>query len=197
VQHHSDSSSEITPITKVGGVVMRVNAQGEYEFLICQPKGKGTKPGLPPMGLPRGTRQYRDAVSGKWVDAPRDSTPLPQGVEWEMPEQTLAKELWEEAGIAPEILATQQVTSLGVRVFGSVSKTPYLIHWFLVALDEAAQAAQAAVDAAGDIQDSHGTRWVTRAAMWQLTQQLSEEAERVSSGYLAVIDRVLAQLPPR
>ena len=191
-----ENSLATTPlVTKIGAVIAyRASLEDAYSFLICQPKGKGDRPGLPPMGLPRGTRQYLDPATGKWRDAPRDDSPVPVGVEWEPPSTTMEKELFEETGITPEWLTGQFVEELGVLPFHSARKASYPIHWFLVVLDDAAQAAQEAAAQAGKIQDSLTTCWVTRETLRALSAITDEYTSRVSPGYLAVVDAALARL---
>jgi len=177
--------------TKVGAVVLRGSAENGYEFLVCQPKGKGTKPGQPPMGFVRGTRKYNNGKT--WQDAPRDGAPLPEGVQWEPTYETLASELAEEAGISPKLLGSQQVLDMGVQPFQSKDKAPYPIHWFVVKLDIGAQQEQKRNNDIG-IDDSKNTEWKSRAELAELAQVDDIDATRLSPGYLAVADEAVKQL---
>lgn len=188
-----DDSLSHPLVTKVGAVVARAVAPGTYEFLFCQPKGKGDRPGIPPMGLVRGTRRYFDSTANAWVDAARDGGEQPVGVEWETARQTIAQELEEEAGIAPALLASQTIIEMGLRLFHSVRTAAYPVHWFIVVLDAAAQNAQAGAAAAG-LRDSHGTCWVSLAELDALAGQENEQARRISPGYPAVVREALALL---
>lgn len=190
----SDQSDASPPVTKVGAVILRLSANGAYEVLIAKPKPKNAGDHAP-MGLVRGTRKYWAAASQSYVDADHDGKTLPHGtVMWEPVRVTLANEVAEEAGIPPAMLAQQRIHDLGVHPFASINphKTPYSIHWFVVVLDGEAQQAQADIAARGGIADSLKTQWMNVANINAFTMIRNPDAERISPGYLPVIEAAIA-----
>ncbi len=166
--------------TKVGAAVLRV-AGDALHVLVIQPKPKPKTPNdLPPMGLVRGTRMYRDAT-GVFVDANHDGRTQPDG-EMEPVRDTLLREIEEEAGVTPAMLATARVVEMGPRLFASAKKTPYVIHWFVVVLDAAAQAALPH----DGFKDSLHSEWVSLA---QLMDYVA--AGKASRGYVAVVEEAM------
>ncbi len=173
------SSAKYTIVTKVGAAVLREQG-GQLQVLVIQPKPKPKTPDdLPPIGLVRGTRMYRDA-SGALVDANHDGRTVEAGVEFEPVRETLIREIEEEAGVTQAMLAAAQIIDLGPHIFPSQKKIPYPIHWFLVVF-----AADAVLPHDG-FKDSLYSKWCT----------LDEAAELISSrkmsqAYAGVIDRAL------
>lgn len=174
-------------VTKVGAVILRVRS-GTQEVLLIQPKPKPRTPDdLPPMGLPRGTRMYRNAA-GNLVDADHDGrTAPPAAAVLEPVRETMAREMEEEAGLTTQMLARATVHALGPRLFASTKKTPYPIYWFVVVLaaDDAATITHAA------LQDSLHSEWVTLERLQEYV-----ESKKASRGYIAVAQEALGLLSP-
>lgn len=170
-------------ITKVGAVVLRTDTM---QLLVIQPKPKPHTPeDLPPIGFVRGTRMYRDAA-GIAQDANHDGrTAPPEGAVLEPLIDTLTREIDEEAGVTPAMLARAEIRTMGGRLFASRKKTPYPIYWFIVTL--AAQ--DAVVPETVSPKDSLYVRWVTVPEL----QALVEEG-RASPGYLEVAESTLVFL---
>lgn len=175
-------------VTKVGAVVLRHSAD-DFEVLVIQPKPKAHTPeDLPPIGLVRGTRMMRLA-DGHMVDANHDGrTPPPEGAVLEPVEETLAREIEEEAGVTRTMLANARVYSLGAQLFASKKKTPYPIHWFAVVLDEPSVATLSL----SGMQDSLYSAWVRFS---QLQEYVAEG--KASPGYVAVVENALKQISGR
>lgn len=178
---HSDDTS-FPVITKVGAIVLRPTASG-FELLVIQPKPKPKTPDdLPPIGLVRGTRAMRLA-DGAVVDANHDGrTAPPADAVLEPLTETLAREIEEEAGIAGAMLANARVVEMGARLFGSLKKTPYPIHWYVVVLDAASVAALPLTG----MQDSLYSTWLTLAAFEGYVAE-----GKASPGYLPVVKEAL------
>ena len=176
---------DVANVTKVGAVILRLNA-GQPQVLLNQPHPKPHTPeDLPPLGLVRGTRMYRHA-SGQMVDADHDgSTPPPIGAELEPVRATLLREAEEEAGLTAAMIEAARVQDLGAHRFASRTKTPYWIHWFAVLLDEAAADG---LPLTGQ-KDALHTRWVTLAELKALVAH-----GKASAGYVPVVQMALATL---
>lgn len=171
----------LTPIYKVGIVLLREGADGQTEILIIRPHPKN--PGeTPRLVLPRGSRQY--SYGEAWHDARDADTALAHADTLEPLQRTLLREAEEEAGLpAPELqrlLDAGLVRELGPREFISRSKSPYLIHWFAGTIDTPALAAMHAP------MDATETHWATLAHIHALIT-----ANDFSAGYLSVIEEAL------
>lgn len=169
------------PVYKIGAVVL--HPEGE-QVLILRPKPK-QQGEIPPFVLPRGSRAYaipHADGSHTWQDARDDETARTHADALEPIEQTLTRELGEEAGVSPAQLAAAQVTDIGTRPFHSRSKGLYAIHWFVVRLDAAA--AHAVMQQLPE--DALELRWET-------VQNIKDMATKneFSSGYVAVLEEVL------
>jgi 8-oxo-dGTP pyrophosphatase MutT (NUDIX family) len=187
--HQSPVSSEgeaqavpfLSLLTKgEGGLAAPLAPITAYEVLILQPIPK--KQGeVPAFVLPRGSRQYRDAA-GAWHDARDMATAEAHRDRLEPFSRALAREVEEEAGVTPDMLARANVRELGARAFQSRSKGVYPIHWFVVALaddDAATLTDHVPVDALS-------VRWAT-------LEEIKAMAARgeFSAGYLPVIEEAL------
>ena len=126
------------PIHKVGVVVVKYDHK-EWQTLLLRPNPKKNDR-TPPLVPPRGTRQYQDA-DGEWKDAREVEDAIAHAKkEWEKFADTAQRELWEEAGIAPELSNKRGLTEIGEREYIALHKpeeergAPYRIHWFLLEL---------------------------------------------------------------
>lgn len=178
----SDSFDDSHPVTKVGAAVLRFE-HGVPEVLVIQPKPKPKSPqDLPPIGLVRGTRMYR-TPEGESIDANHDGrTAPPEGSILEPVRETLRREIEEEAGVTTDMLQKARIVDMGPRVFASLKKTPYRIHWFVVVLGEEAQRA---LPHRG-FQDSLHSEWVRFETLQQYVA-----ANKASPGYLAVVEEAM------
>lgn len=173
-------SDSIDVVTKVGAAVLRMR-DGACDVLVIQPKPKARSPeDLPPIGLVRGTRMYRDAA-GNDMDANHDGRTAPDG-ELEPVTETLAREIEEEAGVTRAMLEAARVIDMGPRMFASSKKTPYPIHWFVVVLDAKAQRALPH----NGFKDSLYSEWVTLAKLREYV-----DAKKASRGYIAVAQEAM------
>lgn len=190
-----DDASQI-PVLKIGAVIvashqspvaskdtrsLETGDRGlETSILILQPIPKRAGE-VPAFVLPRGSRQYQDA-DGNWHDARDAETGLRFHETLEPFARGLAREVEEEAGVTPAMLAAAQVRALGSRMFQSRTKGVYPIHWFVVQLDEnAAQQVmmQKPIDALS-------VRWATLAEI----KDMAARGE-FSAGYVPVIEEAL------
>lgn len=177
----SVSSDNVPAVTKVGGVVLRI-CNGQPQVLLNQPYPRRKAGDIPRLGLPRGTRMYRD-VSGTMVDADHDGSTLPpEGAMLESVHDTFAREIGEEANITPPMLEVAQVKDLGVHAFPSSSHAPYPIHWFGVLLDEVTADA---LPLTGQ-KDAEYTCWESLAGVKALVVE-----GRLSPGYVPVIEQAI------
>jgi len=169
-------------ITKVGAVVLRRH-DGEVQVLAIQPKPKPKTPDdLPPIGLVRGTRMYRNA-DGIFVDANHDGRTVEEGVEYEPVRDTLHREIQEEAGVTHAMLMMAEITDLGPLLFASTKKTPYRIHWFVVLLPDSITLPHTG------FQDSLHSEWVSLETFKNYV-----EAKKASRGYIAVIEQAMSAI---
>lgn len=181
--HFPPDENPFPVITKVGAIVLRTMATG-FELLVIQPKPKPKTPeDLPPIGLVRGTRAMQ-LVDGSIVDANHDGrTAPPADAVLEPLAETLAREIGEEAGVMPEMLQRARVVEMGARLFGSLKKTPYPIHWYVVVLDNASAAALPLTG----MQDSLYSAWLTLAAFEGYVAE-----GKASPGYVPVVKEALS-----
>ena len=128
------------PIHKVGVVVVKYDHK-EWQTLLLRPNPKKNDK-TPPLVPPRGTRQYQDA-DGEWKDARELEDAIAHADDkwvWQEFADTARRELWEEAGIAPELTNKRGLTEIGDREYIALHKpieergAPYRIHWFLLEL---------------------------------------------------------------
>jgi len=178
------------PVYKVGGVILRGLETPIPEVLIVQPKPK--KEGIPPMGLPRGTRRYwcMEGTTKVWRDA-RDAEAALQHADYLEPLiATLQSEMHEEVGLAPDILCTQPVYDLGAHVFASMSKEPYFVQWYAVMPDTDAQHKMGTVMP----QDSEFTEWVPLDELRRRARLNRGEAGHINPGYVPVVEMAIARL---
>lgn len=180
---NATSEPESPTITKVGAAVLRKH-EGMLQVLVIQPKPKAKTPNdLPPIGLVRGTRMYRDA-SGVLVDANHDGRTAPDGV-LEPVRETLHREIEEEAGVTKAMLMASNIIDMGPRVFASTKKIPYPIHWFVVVIPQTVQLPHTG------FQDSLHSEWVT---LEQFKNYVG--AKKASCGYIAVIEEAIRLAAP-
>jgi 8-oxo-dGTP pyrophosphatase MutT (NUDIX family) len=156
-----------------------------FSILIIQPKPKRAGE-VPPFVLPRGSRQYQDEA-GAWVDARDVATGEKYQERLEPFTRCLTREVEEEAGVTPEMLARAEVRALGRLEFQSRSKGVYPIHWFVVTLADA--------DAAGLADtvpvDALCVRW---AGLDQIKGMAA--CGEFSAGYVEVIEAAFSFPPP-
>lgn len=153
---HDATNASLSPVLKIGAVVVRVMTQPDsgvrsasephsgggkqceggkapfnhFQLLIIRPKPK-TPGEVPPFVLPRGSRQYQDA-NGVWHDARDEETGARHAERLEPFARALEREVAEEAGVTSEMLARARVVEFGTMEFASRTKGNYPIHWFLV-----------------------------------------------------------------
>ena len=191
--------SSFSPITKVGGVLLRLAGGSDYEFLIVQPQPKQLG-FYTPWGFVRGTRQYRETSTGRWIDAPRDGGAQPEGVEWEPLIRTLALESHQEAGLSPAMLVQNRVYDIGPRTFISSSQREaalYPIHWFAAVLDARTQALLPHTGPGKPpnfLEDALQTAWVTLARIKELAavDYADTLQDRMSPSYVAIAEEAVA-----
>lgn len=175
--------SNTLPILKIGAVVFRDQGSGirDRRILILQPIPKNSGDN-PHFVLPRGTRQYQDE-QGIWQDARDAATAEKYKEKLEPFTRGLVREVEEEAGVTPEMLAASRVTELGPLMFQSRTKGIYPIHWFMVEVSE--ETAQ---------QMDQKTPIDALMARWATLDEIKEMASRgdFSAGYIPVIERALA-----
>lgn len=153
------------------------------EILIIQPIPKRAGE-VPAFVLPRGSRQYQDET-GAWHDARDAATGAKYDATLEPFARGLAREIEEEAGVTPEMLAAATVTELGPMLFQSRTKGVYPIYWYVVQVDDiAAQQMRAQTPA-----DALSTRWATLSEI-----KLLAARGEFSAGYVPVIERALQML---
>ncbi len=117
------------PITKTGVVVRLVSPDHPSRFLIVKPHSKQGDEA--PFVLPRGTRMYRDPISGEMVDARDDATALRFADLLEDLLVTATRELEEEAGVPRTMFHARGPIELGRVMYDSPSgKGRYPILWF-------------------------------------------------------------------
>ena len=161
----------------LGAVVLRADGA----VLVVQPKPKHAGE-IPPFVLPRGSRQYRNE-QGIWVDARDVATGEKYKDSLEPFSRALEREVEEEAGVTPAMLARAEVCELGRMEFQSRSKGVYPIHWFVVTLDEGDAAG--AADAVPE--DALSVRWATLDEIKAMAAR-----NEFSGGYLEVIEAALS-----
>ncbi len=167
------------------GVTTHHSPLTTHRILILQPIPKRAGE-VPAFVLPRGSRQYQDA-DGQWHDARDEATGRAHAATLEPYARGLAREVEEEAGVTPEMLARARVVELGEMAFQSRTKGIYPIYWFVVALaqEDAAQLTDT-VPA-----DALSTRWASLPEI----EAMAARGE-FSAGYVPVIMRALASLAP-
>lgn len=144
-----------TPITKVGVCAVIKHENAPAEILLVQPNGKDpSQAGAPPFVLPRGTRAYVDE-SGELIDARTVADAIAHADALEPLDDTMKREALEEAGIPPSLFATGNYKTLGARIYQSVNKPPYPIHWGVLELKPEDKAKLTLP------QDSQAVQWVT------------------------------------
>ncbi len=164
------------PIYKVGAVLVH----GDRVLLVRpHPKNAGE---VPPLVLPRGSRQYRDA-QGDWRDARDAETAQRHADTLEPLARALAREVEEEAGLPAALLPGLPTIDLGPMAFQSRSKGLYPVHWFQLTLDDAA------VGALRPPADASEVRWMTMEAV-----RAGIMGGTISAGYWPVIARVLGEV---
>ena len=169
-------TSPDSPILKIGAVVLRADGA----VLVVQPKPKRAGEN-PPFVLPRGSRQYQDE-HGLWHDARDVATGDQYRDRLESFTRALTREVEEEAGVTPDMLARAQVRELGRMEFQSRSKGVYPIHWFVVKLADA----DAATVADTVPVDARSVRWAGLAEI----KDMAARGE-FSGGYVPVIEAAL------
>lgn len=202
------------PVTKVGAIILRVadNPQG-YEVLVCQPKPKlnkdGTqmKPGMPPLGPPRGTRKwlYKRGGLKQWVDAEdalhtSQMKPKDDSV-WEPLLHAMMMEVEEEAGVPYEVMREQSVYELGELTHQSSDGGTKPIHWFVVVLDRSVSdklptqgwnaTSGEPFSSENHVKDSAYTQWMTVAAYQELCNEKNPEKTRGNESYLPVMNSAI------
>lgn len=179
-------TSADSPVIKIGAVVVADRLQSAVgslrtrSILILQPIPK--KQGeVPAYVLPRGSRQYRDAA-GVWHDARDMATAEAHRDALEPFSRALAREVEEEAGVTPDMLARATLRELGARAFQSRTKGVYPIHWFVVALAD---------DDAATLTDSVPVDALS--VRWAGLEEIKAMAARgeFSAGYLPIIEEAL------
>ena len=169
-------TSPDSPILKIGAVVLRADGA----VLVVQPKPKHAGE-IPPFVLPRGSRQYQ-GEQGTWVDARDVATGEKYKDSLEPFSRALEREVEEEAGVTPAMLARANMHELGRLEFQSRSKGVYPIHWFVLTLNEADVAAVAnAVP-----EDALSVRWATLEEIKAMAAR-----KEFSGGYVSVIEAAL------
>lgn len=176
------------PIHKVGVVVVvKHNHHNVWHTLLLRPKPKKNDR-TPPLVPPRGTRKYLDD-DGEWKDARELEDAIAHADDkwvWQEFADTAQQELWEEAGIKPELTNKRGLTEIGDREYIALHKpkeergAPYRIHWFLLELKpEDIRALQTPEDATE-------TGWFTLKDM--------EEAAALGKarpGYIAIVKEAM------
>ncbi len=164
---------------------MRGVVQPEILIIRTKPKRPGE---VPPFVLPRGSREYSQVTPDgiAWSDARDLETARNHQDRLEPFERGLEREIYEEAGLAPQYLKRAQVRELGTRDFTSrdKSKGVYAVHWFVVKPDLAGLRAMEKKLP----EDSTEVRWETVANI----KAMAATGE-FSAGYLPVIDEALGR----
>lgn len=197
------------PILKIGAVVLRATSQAEfavrsapreprsgggqrseggiapfnYEILILRPIPK-TPGDIPAFVLPRGSRQYQDAT-GAWHDARDAATGAAHAASLEDFRRAFEREVEEEAGVTPAMLARARVVEMGPLMFQSRSKGVYPIYWFVALLAQA--------DAARVVETTPADATETRFASLDEIRTLAASGD-FSAGYIPVIEAALQPL---
>lgn len=169
-----------------GGGTRSVGAKNPFDdnqLLIIQPIPKHAGE-VPPFVLPRGSRQYQNAA-GAWHDARDVATGMAHAASLEPFARALAREIEEEAGLGPDMLARAAVIELGAIAFQSRTKGIYPIHWFVVVPD----AVDAALLDAQTPADALSVRWATLDE----TKAMAARGQ-FSAGYIPVIEAALQAL---
>lgn len=175
------------PIHKVGVVVVKYDHK-VWHTLLLRPKAKKNDR-TPPLVPPRGTRQYRDD-DGEWKDAREVEDAIAHADDkwvWEEFADTARRELWEEAGIKPELTNKRGLTEIGDREYISLHKpieergAPYRIHWFLLELKP------------DDIDVQKKLPEDATEIGWFTLKQMEEEAARGAArpGYVAIVKEAM------
>ena len=179
-------------VDKVGAAILRKKGD-HYEALIVQVKAKNEGE-LPSMGLVRGTRRF--LKDGVYTDANRNGNVPPHDAVWEADYDNIATEMREEAGVTSEMLKRHPLYDMGVAQFTSNRKPGgYPIKWFATVLDEEAQAALPHTGprkAPGFLEDAVKTEWMSLDKIRALAQVKDVTKERVSEGYIAIIEAAIA-----
>lgn len=173
----ASNDNTLPPVYKVGAVIIRFAADGEPEFLITRPIAKRD---VAPLVLPRGSHKGLDPDTGKWIDLYEEADAIRCQDNIEPMESALKREMFEEAGITPELLQGDgmKISDLGVRIFPS-KKGPTQVRWLVLEPDEATQKAMIAKPEDA----SEPTRWMRLGEI----EQKIEEGD-FSKGYLPIIE---------
>ena len=190
----ANTSGSYAPVYKVGGILLRGLDGDAPEVLITQPRPKPETPhDIPPMGLPRGTRQYwkRDGALGKtWYDARNAETALANAKNLEPLTSTLQSEVHEEAGMRPEWLRQQPGFELGTKEFKSSTKAPYLVQWYVIMPNEATQQKMLTEP----LKDAVKTEWVSVPELKRRTMLTRGKQDCVNPTYLPIVEEAIAQM---
>lgn len=170
-----------SPIYKVGAVILHQTPLGP-EVLIVRPKPKHVGE-VPLFVLPRGSRQYKGA-DGQMHDARDAATAVAHADALEPLNETLTREIEEEAGVPASILNKAIIRELGVRNFASRSKGMYPIYWFVVLLQNSALPKLHAVPS-----DAMAVRWESQKEI----ETMAAHGE-FSAGYVPVIQEAIETL---
>lgn len=154
------------PINKVGLILLRQGSNAEPQVCLVQVKAKNpAEQAAVKFGPAKGTRQYRDALSGEWRDARDQATAVQQRDALEPLIETVRKESSEEIGVAEKDFARSKLYELGARDFvpRDQGAAPYPIQWFVMEAD-----ARMLANMDPHPADAHAVKWFNESELHAL-----------------------------
>lgn len=178
-----------SPIHKVGLVLLR--DVGSDDPLVCLTQVKAKNPSEQDrvkFGLPKGTRRYRDTLTGTMKDARDFTTAVQYRAQLEPLADCLMNEAQEEAGLDKRTFAEHTPRELGPRLFASeTNDTTFDIQWYAMQISDVAAARMNLTPP-----DAHAVQWVRLSAM-----QAMHEAGQINRSYYPVAFEAVQKMRER